>query len=293
MSKYTEEELELLSDEEREALEEDMDEDDEEQDLEEGEGSDDDGEDEATDADEAATPQEDPAAQADDTPDPDAAQDAPPTAPVAEIQAAQQTIDGLKGDKTKLLADYNDGEIDEEEFQTKLEEIITGISEASSTLGALKAQQADADKAWHNSVTSHLQAYPEIEANPAWFAAMDAQVVALSSQPAFASMSFDKLLKAAHSTVAASADAMGVSGFPALRVDPGKATPPPKPATPAQKQNKGLGAIPETLRDIPAAAATDPDESEAAELEKLPPDEYEAAWAMMTDEKRERLLRFM
>ena len=304
-SKYTDDDLELLSDQEREALEEDGDY------IDDGEDNSDDtisaaAADDTTDADPDGGADDDPAPAAkqqdapppatQDTEDPDDAapgnagrQDAPDA---AAIDAIETKITKLKDDRKKLLADWQDGEIDDEEYAKRLDDIETGIETSARDLGKLQHQAEAANSVWYDAVNRHLKAYPEIAQNNAFLEAIDAQQQALAKQPSFANRSYDELLKAAHGIVAANAENLGIPGFPQLRTGTNKQPAPKADPKPAPKQNKGLSDPPTTLRDTPTASPTNPDESEFAALDGLGPIEREAAIAAMTPQKREEYMRY-
>lgn len=305
-SKYSDYDLDLLSEQEREALEEDGnyidDGEDDNNDTISAAAADDTTSDDAGDDgsdDPAPTPQQQGQKATQDDQDVADSQDGSesasgrPDAPdTAAINAKEGEIAKLKADRKKLLSDWQDGEIDDETYNTRLDEIETGIETSARDLGKLQAQADDVSKQWYGAVERHLKAYPEIAQNNAFLAAIDAQQQALSQQPAFASKSYDELLKAAHGIVAANAESLGIPGFPQLKTN---AKPAPKPdpkPDPKAKQNKGLSETPQTLRDTPAAAATNPDETEFAALDDLGPMEREAAIAAMTPQKREEYMRY-
>lgn len=308
MANPTEEDLELLTDEEREALEGDdyVDEDEENGDPDEAAAAaaddDDDpdadyGDDGTTGDDGASADDPDPTAAAQDDAqgaeddDPD---DTAPTGPSnSEVDAQKSKVTELTEAADKLFEDFNDGEIDEDEYREKVKQNREDLMAAQRELGKLEDRAKNVEEQWQNAVGAHLKAYPDIASNQAFFDAMNAQVEALSKQPAFANKSFETLLKVAHGSVAASKAHLGIPDFPDLKTDGAKATP-PKPTNKGKTppKNEGLDKTPTTLRDVPASASTDPDESEFAKIDNLDVVEREAAIAAMTDAKRDEYLRY-
>lgn len=294
--------LEMLTDEEKAALEE--------SDFLEGDGeggdaggdADDDGagDDGQQQADDAAAAEAEAAAAAQQEPETPAQQPEPAPHQQAEpgpdyraqIADFDQQIAGFKDERNAFLAQYDDGELTGEELQAKLDQ-LDEKSDAVKSQKALAANavQQDEDN-WNSAVTGYFGKYEALKSNQAVLGAFDAAVRSVTANPAFAGLPFDKQLSIAHEQLIVSAKHSGLQGVPQI----GAATPAahPDPA-PAARQDGGKGKAmrepPKTLANAPASDMSGVADSPFAQLQRViengNSDEIEAAYARLTPEQRD------
>ncbi len=313
-SKYTDDELELLSDEEREGLEDpeaDEASGDEDADGEGGETTDAKaGGDDAT-ADDAGKAAEGDAAAGDGDAAAEAAarvesdegaraaaeqEEQAAKAKEADASAPQPLPDyGYPQDYDKRIADIDakrddlaqkldDGDITAREFNSQLRELEKEARDLDNQ--KLRAEVAfDGDrKTWHNHVLTFLTGHPEYEKGTALYSALDGEVSRLQKS---VGGSFDPtILQQAHDNlVAQMRKSLGLTENPVKKADPAK-----KPV-----DAKAKPTIPPTLAHVPAAASETLDDGGAfAALDRLAdkdPEAFERAMSRLSDEQRDQYLQ--
>lgn len=207
----------------------------------------------------------------------------------AELQAA---LDDLNKHDNDLFEDYNNGELSEQEYKDQR----AALREQSEELLVEKAQAVAKEKAsaeqWQNDVLAYGKQYPEIFASPDLVKAFDAEVRAVTGNAAFSHMSGAEQLKMAHARVAMSPAAYGLKSFPELKGTKPKED--PKSAAETKKAPQGddpLGKVPQTLAKTPASDTTAANDDPFAALDRLAesgnPEAYEDAIMKLSDDARE------
>ncbi|MBP0484666.1 hypothetical protein [Sagittula salina] len=295
---YSDEDLALLTDEEREALMEDDDSDGEQQGDDEPGGGDEtapaaDGEDTIP-ADDDPAPAAAAAAEPEPQPQAAAPQPEPQREPMPDLADLDRQLADFGTQQKDTISAYADGDLSDEEYEQKLNDIQT----ARDAIVAQRAQVASAHEqevtAWRTSVETHLAQYPELANTPENMGnlrAFDAQVRAVSANPAFAGKPDAEILRIAHKAVAATAADMGLSSFPALK----GAAPAPKPKAEVPKGADGLGDPIQTLARVPVSDASRTGDNPFQALDELAATDteaYEAHLATLPEADRERYLKY-
>ena len=286
MSKLTEEELALLTEEERDGYLDDEDDDE----GEEGNGDEGAGEGDDDPQDDPTLAVDDPAAAAqataDDQGDGAETKEDFTTQPKplfnaelpADIQAQRTAIDEKEDDLDKQ---FDEGDITFSEHKKALREInqqrnALDRAELKAELAA-EAYQTQIDNSWQASQTAFFSAHPEINT------ANDVQMTAL-----------DHLVRQETKAVL---DKGGVIGVPELERAYAKFKQAFNIADSAPKQQQKQvktpknGIVPPNLGTLPAATANDTDDGKFAALDRLEGTAYEDALAKLTDAQRDEYLR--
>ncbi|HEV8035784.1 hypothetical protein [Yoonia sp.] len=273
---WTEEDMRLLSDEERAAL-----------------FGDDEGEGDADEADEGDA-EDEPAAQAASD---DAAQDDTDSmvgTQAPDLAALDAEIEALDAAKVAAFDDWEEGNLSRDEYLAKLAE-IDGVSKQTIAQRAVAESQEQAVyNAFIGTAKGYFGEFPDL-ATQSHAEAYDRHVRSVTGNPAYQHMTHRQMLEAAHTLYAAEAEVLGVD-VPAPK---GKAKPSPTPAleakadpapAPARKPRPGDKA-PVTLRNVPNAApvsASDGKYSSLAQrLENAGPEEYERIMGSMSPDEAE------
>lgn len=200
----------------------------------------------------------------------------------ADIEAKRTEIDGKED---TLVEQFDNGDITFAEYNKQLralnnERAALDRAELKAEL-AREAQQAQIDNTWNSTLNTFLEDHPEID---------------LSNEIHHAA--FDKLLRQ-HT-----APTMEKGGVPGLR-EIKKAhddfiktfnLQSDKPAPKEEKQEKKTAKapkqreVPPNLGKVPAAAGADMDDGRFAHLDRLPPDQFEAAFAKLSEADRNAYL---
>lgn len=232
-----------------------------------------------------------PAADAD--ADADADKDAPPPE-VIDTRALEQQLEEVKGKRAEAMQAYHDGDMTDEELDQRLEEIDGERDDVAGQMAIAKDRAAQIDQQWSNAVTGYFEANPGLQSDPKVFEAYDNMVRFVTSQQTYANLPFEKQLAAAHKLLEAQSDVLGIE-VPARaggkKADP---KPTPKPETAAEKRRKEeMSTPPQTLSKVPQSDMTGAGEGEFAALQRLidsgaDPERVEAELAKMSDEERDR-----
>lgn len=272
---WTEEDMRLLSDEERAAL-----------------FGDDEGTGDADETDEGDD-QGEPAAQA--TGD-DTAQDDTDIigTQVPDLAALDAEIEALDAAKVAALDEWEEGNLSRDEYLAKLAEIDAVSKETIAQRAVAEAQEQAVYESFIGTAKSYFGEFPAL-ATKDHAEAYDRHVRSVTGNPAYQHMTHRQMLEAAHKLYAAEAEVLGVADVPAPE---GKAKAAPAPApeakaadpAPARKPRPGDKA-PVTLRNVPNAApvsASDGKYSSLAQrLESASAEEYERILGSMSPDEAE------
>ncbi|EDM71058.1 hypothetical protein RAZWK3B_16715 [Roseobacter sp. AzwK-3b] len=281
---YTEDDLRLLSEEERAALFE-TDEDDEA---------------------ESEDPEPAPAEAA------EAAEDAPDDAgetvqPDEDVRGTlienpatyDKQIDALQQARKDALAAWrDDGDMTDEEYEAKDAELLQSIQEVTSKKAVAEYESSKIYDNFMATARQYFKDVPELQTE-AHIERFDAHVQNVTSQPQYQSLSHRQILEAAHRLYAVEAAVFGMDVPPV----PGDAKPAPKqedtqtnaqapqePAKPQVRKRPGDNA-PKTLAfvpgDAPVSAADGKYASLAQRLENAGPEEYERIMSSLPPEEAE------
>lgn len=278
MSRYTEEELQDLTEEERAALEE------------EGDALDEVDEDEAAGGDTAAASPD--GERVDDSgegksqegagdeetkgvsgPAPLLAADAPADADEKLAEIARQ--------KEELVLRFDDGELTAKEYQLEMDKLAKQEREIEQAQFKAKLAQEMAEQqqrnAWLATVNQFLSEHAEYRQYPLRYKALDVAVRELAAQEENQGLSGREILEKAHEQI--------VEQFGLARTEDD-----PKPE--GKKRRKPIEAPP-TLANVPAASATETEDGRWARLDRLmetDPERYERELAKLSDADRDAYL---
>lgn len=289
----SEDELALLTDEERAGLidnddGDDGDDDDAGDDADEGEGnsadtSKDDGSADTDAIDDKDADTADKAGKAGEADDDDDTAPAPAaTGDRLDPADVKTRIDQIATQKDELDAKLDDGEITTKEYRVELEKLTGEQNKLSSDL----ARQEDADQAiinrWYADVNKFMDKNPELKANETRLASFDAVVRRVTGDPENASLSNLKQLQKARDIWR---EEMGFNDK--AKTDP---APDPKP----KPKPKTKPDLPPTLHNLPAADINDADDGKYSHLDALlnagRTIEYEDALARMSEAEQQDYL---
>lgn len=233
-------------------------------------------------------------AKVDDDPEPEAEDDKPEPVkpePAPDLEALQKAVDDIKDKRKAALDQFNDGDIDEQEYSDLLDQLDEQGAEARVALKQAQDTAKADQEAWFGDVRGYLDQHAGLKENGT-IQAFDAAVRRVSASPKAATMTNAEVLAAAHRILARDADELGINVPPA----PGAA----KPANKADKKadlpkgDESLGKTVKTLAQAPADKVSDLDsDSPFAYLESLStkdPIAFEAQLAKLSADDRERYL---
>ncbi|KEP68816.1 hypothetical protein DL1_08505 [Thioclava dalianensis] len=228
---------------------------------------------------------------ADDGADADTTKDAPPPEAI-DTRALEQQLEEIKSKRGEAMQAYRDGDLTDEELDQRLEEIDGERDDVTGQMAIAKDRAAQIDQQWGNAVQGYFEANPGLKEDAKVLEAYDRMVGFVTSQPTYANLSFEKQLAAAHRLLDAQSDVLGIK-VPA-QAGGKKPTPRPKPETAEdKKRKKDMATPPKTLSRVPQSDMTGAGEGEYAALQRLidsgeDPERVEAELAKMTDEERDR-----
>lgn len=236
-----------------------------------------------------------------DTPPPAEAKPDPVFTPV-DVTAHQAVLDGLKDERKKLRDAWNDGDLTDEEFDQKTDELNdkaiearTAIKEAGQRQEDYKAELANT---WYAKTDRVLAANPALKDNQpvaeldgnSVLALFDAACRQVTSHPNFAHMTLDQKLAQAERMTSdvykartgkdLAAPKRAAKADPAEKIDP-KAK--------VREQGKRPDPV-QTLGTITAASEIAVEDSRFAGIDKLDGLEQERAFAAMSPAERDAYL---
>lgn len=210
----------------------------------------------------------------------------------AQLDEFDQQLAGFKDQRKAVLAEYDDGDLTADELQEKLDELDASADTIKEQRAIAKHGMESEARAWADSVNGYLAQYPGLKASDDVLTAFDSAVRYITSNPAYASMSYDEQLAAAHAQVEFDAQRTGLQGVPPTKTAP---APDPKPTNtpaPAKVPGSDLRTPPPTLAHVPASEQSGANDSPFAEMQALieegNSDKIEAAYARMTPEQRDQ-----
>ena len=305
--RYTEAELALLSDTEREALTAtDVDDeglaeiagDDDDDEADDGDG-DGDEEEEAAGPEEADTKDEqvddDPSEEQEDPAEETLLDDIPPVHFVPKLSGDvlprfQQQIDALEGSKQAerdaLEDKFEAGDIDSKAYREQSRAIDSALRAETRKIEAASQNAEINGQLWAAEQAAFFKANKTYtrESNPVLWGTLNQEVMRVANDPATAGLTGIQVLCLAKANVEKAFSAMfpGASKDKAPAEKPGKKPVTPKPK--AQRPNH------QTLRDVPAADTADVGNDRFAHLDKLTGLKLEAAIAAMTEADKQAYL---
>lgn len=313
--KLNDEELNLLTDEERAGLEDDDEGDEGDEGQDDGDDAGDDGDDagdegegeegdDAGDAGEgdkgtdAGDAGDDAGAGAgdegrDDGDDDDDDDDTPSPRPNAErVDAADinSKIADIGTKRAALEKQLDDGEITGKEFATQLDKLNDEKADLSGKLTRQAEQDKAVEEAWYGDVRKFLAKNPEVNANQSRLASFDSVVRRVNGDPENASLSNRQQLKKAH---AIWQEEMGIK--PAAKAEPAPKTDTGKEGEkPGKPKPKAKPALPPTLHNLPASDIEVGDDGKYSYLDSLLEKgmtiEYEDALAKLPEAEQQDYL---
>lgn len=294
MTRFTEEELEGLTEEEREALlaeDEDTGTDDAEEEEAENEesGTEADEGDEDADADDGATDgdddgeADDESSQDDDGKDQIAAKQAQP-APILtadDPEGAEDRLKEIAEAKEKLIEQFDDGELTAKEYQLELDKLAKQEREIERAIDRadlardMAAQQARNE--WLSTVNRFLSEHPQYQQSPLMHRTLDTAVRELASKEENANLTGAEILQKAHEQI--------VTEFGLKQAASGKGE--------GKKAPRKMD-VPPTLAKVPASDMTETENTRWSKLDRLmerDPERYEEELAKLSDSDREAYLQ--
>lgn len=266
----TEDELALLTDEERAALMGD-DEDADEADA-----------DDPPQAEEEVAQQDEP----EQTPPAEAAKAEEPEPVRVDKTALQPLLDEAKSKKAAVFRDYEDGELTRDQYLAAVEEIDAEYAEKSAELAAQVQSQSAERNQWVKTAKAYLSEVPAL-ATPDHVDAFDAHVRAVTADPRSKGLTFRQMLEKAHRRYLADQPDIEAK-IPAL---PGaKAT--AKEADPAIPRKQPKPEAPITLARVPSSVASGVSDGRFGQLQQAienaeTAEQIEKIMAGMTEAERE------
>lgn len=250
---FSEDDMRLLTDEERAALlagDDDGEEDEGAEQEAEGEDAGEEGSDESEPAAEAAAkaePEDQP------EPEPEPRAEARPPESLPDTAGLTEKLSAIEADREKLMEQFEDGDLTRDEYKAKLADLAKGEREAVKALAVAEAQQQAIADAFYGEVRAYAQAYPELlDPNGPHIEHFDRHVRAVTGSDAYAHMSYRQMLEAAHTLYEAEAKVLGNEAVPMKGAAPAKAEAPKAEAPKPEKRKRPEPPI--TLAKVPAAA---------------------------------------
>lgn len=234
-----------------------------------------------------------------DEPQPDTHHAAPPKEP---YEIPENVLVGDKLDarlteiyeaRAKLLDDFEDGELTKDDYLTQLDEMEKEArslaTEASKHQALYEDHQKSIEEAWKREAKTYLDTHAGLKEETV-LRAYDSIVRSMNSNPLFAAMRNDTFLAAAHDTLYAQREHLGLEVPP--RIAP---KPEPKPEALKAKPKEERPGAPRTLRTVPqsdpASAGDNRFAPVDATLESGDPQKIEKAMNSMSPEQMEEWLR--
>jgi hypothetical protein len=237
------------------------------------------------------------AADDDEDDEPDAQQEEPapqeepkePEQPRVSTSELDKQLSDLRKQDDELLDQYDDGDLTREELAAARAELQSKADDLTSSKALEMARAEQEMKAWKASVGGYLKEYPGLKDDKV-IEAFDAEVRAVTSSRAYASMTYEQQLALAHKRLAATGEDIGLD-VPPLKGRK-QADPDPKPGKKSEAKGEDLGGVPKTLARVPASDRTDEDGGKYSALQKIvdrgTPDEIEEALGRLSEEERNR-----
>lgn len=213
-------------------------------------------------------------------------------APV-DLTAYDQRLQEFRSKEKELFDQYDDGDLSREEFESQRQELAQQETEIIEQRAIAKQQQADESNRWNSAVNDYFKEYAGLKDDKI-ISAFDAEVRAVTSNPVLANKSFSEQLEIAHKRLLTTAGDYGLKDVPQLKgQEPDPAPQQQQAQTPARDvRGDDLRNAPPTLARVPASDMTDAGDSQYAALQRIidngSPEEAEAAMAQLSPEERDR-----
>lgn len=225
-----------------------------------------------------------------------------------DVTKAQAVVDSAAEDRKKLREAWDDGELSDDEYHAKIEEISDKLAEAKADIKDAERQD-EKDKetvlnAWHSKVDAFLDANPAFrdnEPNPqlegnSYLTALDTVMKAVNQDPRYTSMTMNQRIEASANIVRSYVQQQTGADIPGLAdvKKPGKA----KEADPLAKakdkvaeQGKRPDAV-QTLGNVTSATDTEIDNSRFASIDREKSAlDREREFSRLSPEEQEAYLR--
>lgn len=240
-------------------------------------------------------PQDDPApAETETAGQPDPAPQQQDSAPPVDLSQFDSQLDELRTQEQALLDQYDDGDLTREQFEEQRRALSDQANQLIEERAIAKQQVETENRRWQDAIGEYRSEYAALFDDKV-VAAFDAEVRAVTSNPALSSKSFAQQLEIAHKRLLTTADAYGLGdAVPQLK---GQEPAPQRRQTQQQQPSRDvrgddLRTPPPTLANIPASDITDAGDSRYASLQRVidngSPEEAEAALAQLSPEERDR-----
>lgn len=225
---------------------------------------------------------------AEDDPAPKAQEDPPKEEPkpepVPDVEAAQKTLDTVKLKRKELRNQYDDGDLTDDEYDGKMEELDDAAANAAADIKTAERHVARQREQWKAAGTAYLERYPGLKADGV-IQALDQTVQDLARYPSVANLPHDQFLERVHRKLIADAEFTGLD-IPAIEKSGKKAE------KTAPEGDESLGKAPRTLASVPSSDVSNLDDSPFASLERLAqkgdPIAFEEAMAKLPADKRDQ-----
>lgn len=204
---------------------------------------------------------------------------------IAPPADAKEKLEKIAADKTALAEQFDAGEVTAAQYQAKLDELNDAKLDITQAVNNAKLtaqlEENRAKQVWGAQCDAFMatDAGKEYAADKALLDQFDEAVIALAKMPSNRNLSGDALLVKAHKFV---------------QMERGIVTPPAAAAPGAKQLPKPRDPLPPTLQNVPSADVTDTSGGQYAHLDRLAssdPIAYERELAKMSDTARDAYMR--
>lgn len=246
----------------------------------------------------AAKPKEEEPAPVEEKPaeeEPQAKEPEPAPKPEFDVETAQTTLADLTKQRAKLLEDFKDGEIGDDEFQQQWDQFDESIGNAKAEIIAAQrttqSAQHQIEQKWYADVDAYLSDHPDLQ-DEAHLPGFDAELKFVTGT--YPNISNEAAIRLAHTRYAPVAEAMGkpLSTLPDGTKPAPKADPKPQEPAPQTEQRRQR-ELPPTLNNVPSSDMGGYEDGRYAQVERAidaDPFEGEQAFERMSPEDQERFL---
>lgn len=216
-----------------------------------------------------------------------------------DVTEHKAVLETLKDERKKLREQWNDGDLTDEEFEQKSDELNDKAVDARAAVKDAERHQeqyrTDLAEAWYEKTNRVLTANPAMNDNQPMteleghsvLGLFDAACRQVTSHPNFAHMTLDQKLEHAERITRDVYKAQ--TGKDLAAAKPAKTAKAETPADLVKKQGKRPDPV-QTLGGISAASETEIEDSRFAGIDKLTGLERERAFASMSDAERDAYL---
>lgn len=180
----------------------------------------------------------------------EAAKDETPQEPAPDLGEIEEQIKALKAKRKDILANYEDGDLTEEQMEAQLDALDDERGELAAQKAIAQKAVDDAQTAFKSEVGAYFNEYPALKSDPDMLNALDAMFSTVNSQKAHANKSVTQRLQIAHKMLIANAgDDMDVPAIKSAEKPKAKAKTKPK-----AKAKDPMREVPPTIAKVPNAA---------------------------------------